>query len=46
MHRLQAFQMAARQVGFVKVNETAEGTVLWLRKNAPDCLSGVLLEVC
>ena len=36
MERLQAFQTAAREGGFVKVNESAEGTVLWLRKNAPD----------
>ncbi|HXN52909.1 MAG TPA: hypothetical protein VN943_13330 [Candidatus Acidoferrum sp.] len=36
MERLQAFQTAARKGGFVQVNESAEGTVLWLRKNAPD----------
>jgi hypothetical protein len=36
MVKLQAFQTAARSVGFVEVNETAEGTVLWLRKNTPD----------
>jgi hypothetical protein len=35
MERLQAFQTAARQSGFVKVRESEEGTVLWLRKNAP-----------
>jgi hypothetical protein len=32
MHKLQAFQTAARRGGFVEVNESAEGTVLWLRK--------------
>jgi hypothetical protein len=36
MVRLQAFQTAARQGGFVEVNESAEGTVLWLRKNTPE----------
>jgi hypothetical protein len=36
MMKLQAFQTAARSVGFVEVNETAEGTVLWLRKSKPD----------
>jgi hypothetical protein len=35
MEKLQGFQTAARQGGFVEVNETAEGTVLWLRKNTP-----------
>jgi len=36
MERLQAFQTAARQGGFVEVNESSEGTVLWLRKKTPD----------
>jgi hypothetical protein len=35
MQKLQAFQTAAREGGFVEVNETAEGTVLWLRKKTP-----------
>ena len=33
---LQTFQTAARQCGFVEINESEEGTVLWLRKKAPD----------
>ncbi|HXJ04978.1 MAG TPA: hypothetical protein VNH65_07755 [Candidatus Acidoferrum sp.] len=33
---LQTFQTAAQQCGFVEVNGSAEGTVLWLRKKAPD----------
>jgi hypothetical protein len=33
MERLQAFQNAAREGGFVVVNESGEGTVLWLRRN-------------
>lgn len=36
MERLQAFQSAARAGGFVMVNESAGGTVVWLRKNTPD----------
>jgi hypothetical protein len=35
MVRLQAFQTAAREGGFVQIDESAEETVLWLRKNAP-----------
>jgi len=33
MERLQKFQSAARECGFVVVNESEEGTVLWLRKD-------------
>jgi hypothetical protein len=36
MEKLRAFQTAARDGGFVEVNECAQGTVLWLRKNGPD----------
>jgi len=36
MEKLQAFQTAARQGGFVAVNESAEGTGLWFRKKTPD----------
>jgi hypothetical protein len=36
MLKLQAFQIAAHRGGFVDVNETEEGTVLWLRKSTPD----------
>ena len=32
MQRLQDFQMAAREGGFTEVNESPEGTVLWLKK--------------
>jgi hypothetical protein len=31
-----AFQTAARKGGFVEVNESEEGPVLWLRKKAQD----------
>ena len=36
MVKLQAFQAAARKVGFVEVNESAGGTVLWLRKKTAE----------
>ena len=35
MERLQAFQTAARKIGFVEVKESETRTVLWLRKNGP-----------
>jgi hypothetical protein len=35
MERLQAFQTAARESGFVEVGESEEGPVLWLKKKAP-----------
>jgi hypothetical protein len=46
MERLQAFQTAARQGGFVAVNESAEGTVLWLRKNTPDTARETHQRMC
>jgi hypothetical protein len=36
MESLQAFQAAARESGFVEVNEFGQETVLWLRRKAPD----------
>jgi hypothetical protein len=35
MHGLQAFQTAAREGGFVRIEESNEETILWLRKNTP-----------
>ena len=46
MLRLQAFQSAARESGFVKVSESAEGNVLWLRKTAPDTGSATHQRMC
>jgi hypothetical protein len=46
VQRLQAFQTAARQGGFVEVNESAEGTVLWLRKNKPDTARETHQRMC
>jgi hypothetical protein len=36
MERLQAFQTAAHQGGFVEMNESADSGVLWLKKKAPE----------
>jgi hypothetical protein len=46
MEKLQAFQTAARQGGFVEVNESAEGTVLWLRKKTPDTVRESHQRMC
>jgi len=46
MERLQAFQTAAHEGGFVEVNEAAEGTVLWLRKKAPDTARETHQRMC
>jgi hypothetical protein len=46
MQKLEAFQVAARQVGFVVVTESAEGTVLWLRKNTPDTARETHQRMC
>jgi hypothetical protein len=46
MLRLQAFQTAARDGGFVKVSESVEGNVLWLRKTAPDTVRETHQRMC
>jgi hypothetical protein len=46
MERLQAFQVAAREGGFVQVEESEEGTVLWLRKATPDAVTQVHQRMC
>jgi hypothetical protein len=46
MERLQAFQTAAREGGFVEVNEFAQGTVLWLRRKAPDTARETHQRMC
>jgi hypothetical protein len=43
---LQAFQTAARQCGFIEVNESDEGSVLWLRKTAPDTARETHQRMC
>jgi hypothetical protein len=46
MERLQALQSAARLGGFIEVNESADGTVLWLRKNTPDTTRETYQRMC
>jgi hypothetical protein len=43
---LQGFQAAARQRGFVEVNECAEGTVLWLRRNGAETARDMHERMC
>ena len=46
MEKLQAFQTAAREGGYLEVNESAEGTVLWLMKNTPDTAGETNQRMC
>jgi hypothetical protein len=46
MERLQAFQTAARQGGFVEMSGSSEETVLWLRKKAPDMVRDTHQLMC
>ena len=46
MERLQTFQTAARKCGFVEVNESGGGTVLWLRRKAADSARETHQRMC
>jgi hypothetical protein len=46
MEKLQAFQVAARECGFVAVEECEDGTVLWLRKASPDAATDTHQRMC
>jgi hypothetical protein len=46
MEKLQGFQSAAREGGFVAVEECEEGTVLWLRKETPDAGTKTHQRIC
>ena len=46
MEKLQALQAAARQGGFVQVEESGEGTVLWLRKERADAATKTHKRIC
>ena len=46
MQGLQAFQTAAREGGFVVVTESEGGTVLWLKKSAPDSVREAHQRMC
>jgi hypothetical protein len=46
MEKMQALQAAARQGGFVQVEESGEGTVLWLRKETADAATKTHQRIC
>jgi hypothetical protein len=46
MRRLSAFQLAAREGGFVEVGESADATTLWLTKTTNALGSGSQLRMC
>ena len=46
MEKLQALQAAAREGGFVQVEETEGGTVLWLRKEKSDAATKTHQRMC
>jgi len=44
MEKLADFQVAARKHGFVDVEETEDGTVLWLRRPTADAEDRLCLD--
>jgi hypothetical protein len=44
MIKLQAFQDAARKAGFLAVEESDEGTVLWLKKATADSEDRICID--
>ena len=46
MEKLQEFQTAAREGGFVTVEECDEGTILWLRKQTSDAVTKTHQRIC
>jgi hypothetical protein len=46
MEKLQAFQAAAREGGFVQMEESEEGTVLWFRKEASETATETHQRMC
>jgi hypothetical protein len=46
MEKLQALQAAAREGGFVQVEESEEGTVLWLRREKSDVATKTHQRIC
>ena len=46
MEELQTIQAAARDFGFVAVEESKDGTVLWFRKTVPDPSNGTHQRLC
>jgi hypothetical protein len=46
MEKLKEFQAVAREGGFIEVEETEEGTVLWLRKGTADTATETHQRIC
>jgi hypothetical protein len=46
MEKLQAFQAAALEGGFVEVEETEGGSVLWFRKDTADAATETHQRIC
>ncbi len=46
MVRLQEFQIAAREAGFIEVSEAGGGSALWLKKGTPDTARGTFQRMC
>jgi len=46
MDKLQALQAAAREGGFIQVEECDDGTVLWLRKKTSDAATKTHQRIC
>lgn len=44
MEKLQAFQAAAREGGFIAVEESDDGTVMWLKKATADAEDRMCLD--
>jgi len=44
MEKLQAFQVTAREGGFVAVEESEDGTVMWLKKATADAEDRMCLD--
>jgi hypothetical protein len=44
--RLRPFQATAREGGFVELNESSDGTVLWLKKTSLDESSEIHERMC
>ena len=46
MEKLQSFQIAAREGGFVEVSQSEEGSVLWLSKSTPNMAREMHQRMC
>jgi hypothetical protein len=46
MEKLQEFQCAARDNGFIEVGESEEGSTVWFRNTTPDAGTDVHKRLC